>query len=259
MSIKREDGNFRVSIKFSKKTSESMELKAFLFSRKKKLIESVIVKNDEAVFKTKVKKTSDVILLVVPNKKGVERVTDYRVLVSKYKAYKPIIKLNDKRKFEILPIPEKFLPLWFIRKCRVVGNVSKSFNINNFIERRGLCNMRIHICEVDKIHWLIPRIPDDIFIKIPDLVFNPEIPIPVPSLPDPPIPPLPDPQRFRNFRDIDNIFSATSFLRPDLNMSSVDREIGLSNIIQPILTNDNIVRTLKSKNPGLIKNMIINK
>ena len=260
MAIQKNAGNFKISVKFSKKPTETLELRVFLFDKKRGFIENTIVKNDEALFKTKVKTKDDVLLLVVPNKKGIEGITNYQVLLSKYKAYKPVIRLNSKRKFEILPIPDRFIPAWFIRKCSVTGNVSKFFDISGFFEKKGLCNVRVHICEVDKISWLIPRIPDDIIIRIPDLMIHPKIPIPVPVFPDPPIPPLPDPPippRFGNIKNIETNFSAASFRQPKIDIKLEESKLDLTKTIQPVLSNTDILRSLKSKNPVLIRDTIL--
>jgi len=263
MAIKKNTG-FRIPIKFNENITEPLSLRAYLFTRKKKFIESTIVKNEEAIFKTKVKKKSDVFLLIAPNKKDSSRITNYYTLLYRRKAYRPVIRLNTDRKFEILPIPNRYLPFWHIRKCRVTGNVSKYFDISGFKEKKGLCKMKVHICEVDKIHWLLPRIPDNIITRIPDLIFNPELPIPVP-VPDllPPIQPFPQPMPFPDpifspvIRDFGRFFSTSSLIRKPI-LSTRDKELTITDSIQPILKNDGIIKMLQTKNPKLIRNTILN-
>lgn len=173
----------------------SIDLVAFLFDSDKKLIEKADVVKNEVSFKTSIDNNKNFNLLLIPKRETTSREENYKTLLSKYKAYQPKIYSNNKNELEVLSIPDRFTDFWFLRKCRVLGNVSKTFSINNFSEKKGLCNMRVHICEVDRIQWLIPKIPDDIIVKIPDLILHPEIPIPIPTLPEipRPIPPIPFP------------------------------------------------------------------
>ncbi|KAA1245999.1 hypothetical protein [Aquimarina sp. RZ0] len=257
MTNKKGDKDFRVFVKFDKEMTEPIELKALLFDKKKRLLERTFVRNEEAVFKTKVRTKDDVRLLIVPNSRGAERETDYDLLQTKYKAYKPIIRFTNDQQFEILPIPELFLPFWFTRKCRVAGNVSKFFDINGFAEKKGLCHMRVHICEVDRIQWLIPRIPDDIISRIPDLVLNPELPIPVPVLPDPPIPDPVFTNLLPTIADIDTVFSASDIPKPIAAVSAEDITSRLQNTRQSIAANTDVLSILQTRNPRLIKNTIL--
>ena len=119
MAAKKKDVGFKIPVTFSKKPSEEIALRAFLFDRKGKLIESVPVTKGEAQFKAEIKSKSDAQLLIVPDREDVENETNLKVLEARYKAYKPILTLDAKRKLTILPIPELFFPFWFFKKCNV--------------------------------------------------------------------------------------------------------------------------------------------
>ncbi len=271
MAIKKnvKGHTFRVPVKFDDTLSEPLKLRAFLFSRNKRFIETTVVKNEEVVFKTKVKHRSDVLLLIAPEKKGLNNVKNYYQLLYRHKAYRPIIKIGPTSPFDIATIPSRYLPFWYNRKCRVTGNVSKNFDIDGVMENKGLCKMKVHICEVDKIHWLLPNIPDDIIIKIPDLIFNPELPIPVPA-PDPiPVTPFPGPFPgpfprpifttpifMPKLRSIESIFSATSLERKPVSLGR-DKERNITDSIKPILSNSTIISQLETKNPKLIRKTIL--
>ena len=242
----------KIKIRSNEKTA-SLDLVALLFDSDKKLIEKADVVKNEVSFKTDIEANRKLNLLLVPKRKIASKEENYKTLLSKYKAYQAQIFSNDKNELEVLSIPDSFTNFWFLRKCRVLGNVSKTFSINNFSDKKGLCNMRVHICEVDRIQWLIPRIPDDIIVKIPDLILYPEIPIPIPTLPEipEPIPPIPFPDLNLNT----NLFEAKA--RPTLSSNLlVENSTELLKSREPILTNQNIVSALKTRNPQLIRNVI---
>ena len=90
------------------------------------------------------------------------------------------------RAYELLPIPEFLWKWWFFCSCRVRGQVLKPVNIGGSISDQPVCNARVHICEVDPIWWIIPRLPDPLIIRLRDeLLKELEFPRPIP-LPDPP-------------------------------------------------------------------------
>ena len=69
MKNEKNKKDFKVPVKFNKKTTDPIELRAFLFNKRKELLESTLVKKDEAAFKTKVETKNDVFLLVTPDNK----------------------------------------------------------------------------------------------------------------------------------------------------------------------------------------------
>ncbi len=250
MAKKREENRLKISIKSGEKTVP-IDLVGLLFDRDKNFIERVDIKKDSIHFEASLDKLRTFNLLIAPKTTAVLNEKNYNILLSKHKAYKPKLFKKANKELEILSIPELYIPFWNYKKCRVFGNVFKEFNINNFSEKKGLCNMRVHICEVDKIQWLIPRIPDDIILRIPDLILRPEIPVPVPTLPDPPLPNPPF-----EIRDFNSVFSGIN--RPKFKKNiSINKKILLSDKINPVLSDRNIMTTLKSKNPRIIRNTIV--
>ena len=102
-------------------------------------------------------------------------------------AYEVTWKFEPKtRAYELLPIPEFLWKWWFFCSCRVRGQVLKPVNVGGSIVDLPVCNARVHICEVDPIWWIIPRLPDPLIIRLRDeLLKELEHPRPIP-LPDPP-------------------------------------------------------------------------
>jgi len=202
--------NLKLQVRFNKPAPDGLKLSAVLFDESGKRIEHVPVKNEEAVFKSKPENIRNLKMLILPHHDIRDEDVSFNALQERHEAYAPVLSKNLEGIYEILPIPDRYLELWIKIKCRVTGNVSKFFDINGFYQKKGLCNVRVHICEVDKIRLILPLIPDDILVKIPDLLIDPELPIPVPVNP-----PFPDPQfgvlppRIRDLRLFDKIFDAT--------------------------------------------------
>lgn len=259
----KKNEKFKVEVNFEKSSTNEIKLLALLFDEKGKLKDRVTVKKNEAIFNIKVTNTRSIKLLIVPDSEEVKKITNYKILINEFKAYKPVINKNINGLYEILPIPNRFEILWPIIKLRVMGNVSKYFDINGFSDKRGLCNARVHICEVDKIKWLISKIPDYIISKIPDLILRPELPFPIPI--DPPFPPFKniEPPRISAVKKFDTIFKASSFNKRTISELPIKKDINISkNIIKEatsnIIADNTIVSSLQTKNPNIIREEILN-
>jgi hypothetical protein len=233
------------------------EFLALLFDKKKNFLEGTVVKNDQAVFKTQGCEMGDFQLLLAPNRKEIKAEKNYDQLIARHKAYQPIIKQGPRGEFEILPIPELYLNLWWIRKCRVKGNVSKYFDISGFYQKKGLCNMRVHICEVDRWIWLVPRIPDHVLLRIPELVLKPKLPFPVPVDPIREVPEIPDPIGPIT-TNIDGIFEATSFQTTNESILDNPENLQKMEVAQRSIAGDrNISQALQSGNPTIIRELLL--
>ncbi len=243
-------------IKFTTPPAEDLKLKAFLFSRNGKLLEIADVKNEKVSFSRKIPDHRKVRVLLAPSKSGIENVGRISELKDRFKAFEPVISV-DKNQIELSPVPDFFIPGWLFRKCRVRGNVSKIFEISGQTEKLPLCNVRVHICEVDRLILRIPRIPDDILTKIPDLILEPEIPIPVP-LPDPPPIRIPDlPPVFPNRPAFRRLFrrDVNPFDLPvvrELRRPLVNKPIN-PELVKPSIFNQDIRAKLLTREPAMIQ------
>ena len=254
------DKNLRIFIRAGEPVMEEpKEFLAILFSKDKKFLESTVVKNDEAIFDSEFCKKDDFKLLLAPNRKEVKQQRNYDLLIDRHKAYDPIVTINEKNQFEILPIPDLFIDFWYIRKCRVKGNVSKYFDISGYNAKKGLCKTRVHICEVDRLFWILPRIPDDIIAKIPDLITRPEIPFPVPVERIPTRPPFPNPIAPHIDLNINEIFQATSFEPSNMSVPiNEETEAYFKQNRHVIQSNQAIMNLLQTSNPANIREAILN-
>lgn len=106
-------------------------------------------------------------------------------------AYEAMWEFNpQKNAYELFPIPEYLWKWWYWCSCRVRGQVVKPVSIAGVMRDLPVCNARVHICEVDPIWWIIPRLPDPFVIRLRDELLKAieqlrPIPIPIP-IPDPP-------------------------------------------------------------------------
>jgi hypothetical protein len=178
------DTNPRVlPLTFDGKPDKPIALRAFLFDRKGKLLQVADVKSDEARFTAPFRSVRDVRILIAPADEGNKQVETIGDL-ARYKPYEPVFSLGEKGILQILPIPKLYWCWWVRKFCRVSGTVKKLFNINGFIEAKTICDVRVHICEVDRIWWIIRRIPDYIIDKARLELISQQI-VPHPIGPDP--------------------------------------------------------------------------
>ncbi|AXF85417.1 hypothetical protein DTO96_101148 [Ephemeroptericola cinctiostellae] len=84
-------------------------------------------------------------------------------------------------------------PLWCI--CNVRGRLIKYVTLpDGTVQELPICNARVHVCEVDRIQWLLPKIPDVHIIKLREDILDR---LNIIKTPFPPIPiPIPDPEPF---------------------------------------------------------------
>jgi hypothetical protein len=234
-----------LAVTFEKKTDQNLNLRGFLFSRSGKLLETADIQKETLSFKTKVERPDDVRLVIAPIVEGKTINPSLDALLNLQKGHEVILKFNPEKGFHIRPIPETALVWWFRVRCHVRGNVSKFFTIHEITSKRSICNARVHICEVDRIRWIINRIPDRIIERIPDIILNPEIPLPIPF-------PEPDPLQFSN-PQVKNIFAASDSIK---NLKTADETFEMTKAI----SGDTLLAAqLQTRNVALIRSAILEK
>ena len=162
--IKKGDTTRVMPLTLDGNPEKSIELRAYLFNREGKLLETADVKDDEVKFSESFNSIRDVRVLVAPADKANEKIESAADL-ARYKPYEPVFTIGDKGILHTLPIPRIYWCWWVRKHCRVSGTVKKWFDINGFNEAKAICDVRVHICEVDRIRWIIWRIPDYIIDK----------------------------------------------------------------------------------------------
>ncbi|MDN3725086.1 hypothetical protein QRD02_11885 [Aequorivita sp. SDUM287046] len=199
------DRNFRIRVDFEQPPQVDLPLIGFLFNCKGLLLQWQYVKENflefnlenrsEKTMERKLDPEQFRLFIAPASDKKITRVKTMEQLQG-FKAYEPILRLNDNHVLDILPIPERLSIFWLKCKCRVSGKVSKWFNFGNGWEDLPVCRARVHICEIDPINYWIQKIPDHIIAKIPDAILNPKFEVPIP---------IPDPDPFRRLERFPNI------------------------------------------------------
>lgn len=182
--MKKSEGSTRVMpITFEGKPERPIALRAYLFNREGELLQTADMQNDEVRFSSSFKSIGDVRIMIAPadeDNKSIETASD----LARFKPYEPVFSIGDKGVLHTLPIPSRYWCWWVKKYCRVTGTVKKMFDISGFVQAKSICDVRVHICEVDRIRWIIWRIPDYIIDKARLELINQEI-IPHPIGPDP--------------------------------------------------------------------------
>src|SRR5215467_825674 len=175
--MKKSEPTTRVMpITFEGQPEKPIALRAYLFDQEGKLLQTVDVKDNEARFTAAFHTIRDVRVLIAPADEANLRIETASDL-SRYKPYEPIFNIADKGILQTLPIPQRYWCRWVRKHCRVTGTVKKMFDISGFLEAKSICDVRVHICEVDRIPWIIWRIPDYIIDKVRhELLTQPPIP-----------------------------------------------------------------------------------
>jgi hypothetical protein len=267
--------NIVIPLGFETKPDEDISLVAFLFSRSGKLVEKTAVRGDSVQFKTSGVNPRLYKILLAPASD--DRIASAQTLaeLDRYKPYELVLDISREGVINPVKIPHDYSILWLFRSCRVRGKVIKNFSIGSIAQDRGICHARVHICEVDRIWWLIRKIPDYIIAKIPELVATPQWPIPIPE-PEPFDPssfdpfgavsaelnPQPLPPRAGQF----NFNAASEFTGPALQRVSARKEAEMGNATvsaqmaesqSTILASPKILNQLNSGNVSAIRNLIV--
>lgn len=187
--------SLKLTIGFEGKPDKEINVVAYAFDHRGALIASAPVKNGQAQFKIKddTQRPSRLFFAPPPAPEQIKR-DNIPTLeeMERLRAYEPMWNFDSKKaEYELLPIPEFHWKWWLWCACRVRGTVVRPVSIGGVHHEMPVCHARVHVCEVDPLYLLIPRLPDDIIRRIrDDLLELIEIPIPRPPEPDP------DPFRF---------------------------------------------------------------
>jgi hypothetical protein len=186
--------NKPVSIQVPKELARQAEgLFAWVTDKQGNLIEKVALKGGQAQLKTESRvfhgQAKVYIAPDFPEAQGKRKVNGR--LLEKAGAYQPAVKLREGYILDLNRIPD--LERFRFRLCNITGTVTKTFILDGISKVLPVCNVRVHICEVDPVYFILPHIPDleiiDIRDRLIDIIVHEKFPIPIPDpWPDPPIP-----------------------------------------------------------------------
>lgn len=184
----------RASLQFSVAAEEGADklknVRIYAFSRHGEFISSALIDSGKASLDVGAENPMHLRLYIAP---AIDRMDKESVTIKtleRMNAYEPSWLYEPTRQtYELQPIPSYVTKIWPTCKCRVRGKVVKNVVVNGISYPMPVCQARVHICEIDKISFILPRIPDSILDrlrdKLKDIVDGPWPPIPIPQ-PDPP-------------------------------------------------------------------------
>ena len=186
MVTKIESLQFKVP--FEGKPERPIEVIAYAFDRQGKFLTSAPVREGQTQLQLETDQAKRAHIFFAPSVEGRRKHTPTLEMMERLHAYEPKWSFDHKNPiYELLPIPEYLWKWWWWCKCRVRGRVVKPVTINGVTQDMPVCHAHVHVCEVDKLLLIIPRLPDDIIFRLRDeLIRVIERPFPHPPLPDPP-------------------------------------------------------------------------
>jgi hypothetical protein len=173
----------RVSLQVSTRQRSEFKhpLAVYAFDARGDLIERVEVRDGRADLTLPESKTGRMRVFIVPadEKPGTQKPSPE--MMERLGAYEPVLQAGGGL-LEHIDIPGIILDFWPWCFCWVRGKVVRQS------DNRAVCNARVHVCEVDRIRWLILELPDIDVLRLRDdlidIIRNPPLPLPHP-IPDP--------------------------------------------------------------------------
>jgi len=175
-------------VPFDTPPEKPIEVTAFAFDRRGNLLDRSPVREGQARLQLddKQARTARLFFASLPENEKEPSLAS----MERLHAYEPAWRYHpQQREYKLLPIPESLWKWWFWCRCRVRGQVVKPVTIDGVTYNRPVCNARVHICEVDRLWWVLPRLPDDIIWRLRDELLV-ELAKPWPPIPEPDPPPF---------------------------------------------------------------------
>jgi hypothetical protein len=180
-------GNVLFKAAFDGTPEKPLEIMAYAFDHQGHLVASAPLKDGQASLPVSADALRGTRLFFAPAPPKARDTKVTLASLARLKPYEPVWKFDPKaQSYELLPIPDFLWKWWYWCQCRVRGQVVKSVVIGGVTYDKPVCGARVHICEVDQLWWIIPRLPDPIIWRLRDeLLAALERPVPIP-IPDPP-------------------------------------------------------------------------
>jgi hypothetical protein len=178
----------RLKVNFEENPGKDISVAAYAFDRGGTLLAHAPVKEGQARLDISRDQAKRARILIGPSLEGRREQTPGLPLLERLHAYEPKFVFNPEQDtYELLPIPKLSWDWWRWCRCRVRGKVVKPVTIHGVTSDMPVCHARVHICEVDPLLIIIPRLPDSIIDRLRrELVIALEHPFPWPPEPDPP-------------------------------------------------------------------------
>ncbi len=166
---------------------KDLEIHAYLFGSNGQLLTTVPAKDGVArvtVPDDQMRRARLFFAPKIPESRQKEKVTIADM--ERFNAYEPVWHFQSGEKaYELLPIPTEHWFWWLWCKCRVKGKVVKRIYSGGVTFDAPVSGAKVHICEVDRLPWLIMRLPDDVIhrlrFELKKVLEYPPHPIPEPD------------------------------------------------------------------------------
>lgn len=181
MAKKPQDSSSRVTFQVSTRQRPDFKqpLAAYVFDPRGELIERADVRDGKVELSLPKGELGRTRVFIAPADERLEAQKPTPALLERLRAYEPVLQAGG-RLLERIEIPSIVIDIWPFCFCWARGRVVRQS------DNRAVCNARVHICEVDRIPWLIARLPDLEVLRLrDDLLDIIRYPIPRPGPPDP--------------------------------------------------------------------------
>jgi len=187
---KRSESRVRFGVEFDGKPDGDIQLTAYAFDGRGTFLGAAPVRQGVAELGLRGEAAASARIFFGPQLRDQEAKPTIEAM-ERIAAYEPAWRYDPGLDIQkLLPIPSDVYQFWPICRCRVRGQVVRPVKIGSVTVKYPVQNARVHICEVDKIHWWIERLPEyDLFRLRDELLekLRERIPFPFPiPLPDPP-------------------------------------------------------------------------
>jgi hypothetical protein len=180
------DGGVRFSVPFDGEPPTDVEIVAYAFDRAGNFLASGALSGGEVTLPISAEQAERARLFIGPAlaEEGQRRPTVD--LMRRLNAYEPAWRFDPQAGAQtILPILPRDWQRWRWCHCRIRGRVVRPVSIGGTVQQLPVCHARVHVCEVDRLPWLIRRLPDDLIHRLRDeLLRELARPFPIPR-PDP--------------------------------------------------------------------------
>ncbi len=186
---KSQDGTKRLTFEVSTAARPDFKgnLLAFAFNNRGDLLDSAEAKAGKVALSVPEADIGRARVFLIPAEDSFRDEEPTLTLMERLGAYEPVLHAGpDAGPIKIIDIPGIIIDRWPLCSCWVRGQILRSS------DNRAVCDARVHICEVDRIPWLIRKLPELDLLRLRDDLLE--------VLRDPPIPqppgPRPDPVPF---------------------------------------------------------------
>jgi len=171
-----------LKVAFEGKPASPIDVTAYAFDSRGELLASAPLKDGQVELGLTAEQAQSARIFLTALPEGREKNVTVDTM-ARVNAYEPVLRFDPRSNVQAHVIPELNWKWWYWCFCRVRGKVVKPVEVGGVTYEKPVCNARVHICEVDRLPWLIWRLPDDLIFRLREEIVKVR---PIPE-PDPPI------------------------------------------------------------------------